>query len=398
MSVLSLLRDRSFAGLLASNMVLGTAFPIQLILGGLSGLMLAPSPGLATLPSAVQTLAGLVAAAPMSLLMGRLGRRAGFALGAGLTLAAALCAIHALYATSFAWLCAAHFMMGAGWAAFQFFRFAAADAAPPALRPIAISLMLSALLGAALLGPQVFISAKDALAPVPLAGGYAAIGVIALLGVLLLALVRLPRPQAPPEANRNSSLAALRRADVQRAIAIAALAQGIMVFMMIPTPIAIIGCGLSEAVAGDVIRWHIVAMFAPSFVTGSLIQRVGAQPIAITGLVIMVCAAAGAAHGLSAGHFYGALIALGLGWNFGFIGATTLLERALSDAEKPALQGINDTIIALVSTLSAFAAGFVITYLGWALLALCAGAVVVLGLVCLALSQPTRRPRGSPLT
>lgn len=386
----SIAQNRNFLGLLIANTVLGAAFPIQLILGGLTGLMLAPNPALATLPSSMQTLAGLVAAAPFSLLMGRIGRRAGFAIGALMTISGALAATHALYSGSFALLCAGHFVMGAGWAAFQYFRFAAGEVVDTTLRPVAISLMLTSLLVAAIVGPQVFIAAKDALAPVPFAGAYAAIAAVAVLGVMPLAVVRMPLPARAPAsdtANRFAVLGALRRRPVQRAIGIGAVSQGVMVFLMIPTPIAMIECGFSETTASDVVRWHIVAMFAPSFFTGFLIMRFGIQTIATVGLLTIISAAGVAAWGISAAHFYGALIVLGVGWNFSFIGATTMLAAAVSEAEKAAVQGANDTIIALVSTVCAFAAGFVLLSLGWAILAALSGVIVLLVLVWLAFDR-----------
>ncbi|KIC50489.1 MFS transporter [Tateyamaria sp. ANG-S1] len=386
MPVASILQNRNFAGLLLANTVLGAAFPVQLILGGLAGLMLAPSPALATVPSSFQTLAALFAAAPFSLLMGRFGRRAGFALGALITLVGAGAAIQAVYAQNFALLIVAHFLMGAGWSSFQYFRFAAGEVVEATMRPVAISLMLSSLLIAAIVGPQVFIAAKDMLAPIPFVGAYAAVGVIAVLGLVPLAIVRMPRParvRTDQGGKRLTGLAALRRPAIARAVAIAAVSQGIMVFLMIPTPIAMVECGFSDATASDVVRWHIVAMFAPSFFTGFLIQRFGAHRVAMVGLALIVAAAAGAALGLSAHHFYGSLIVLGVGWNFGFIGATTMLDAAVSEEEKAAVQGANDTVIALVSTVCAFAAGWVLSSLGWAALAMMSGGIVVLALALL---------------
>ena len=180
---------------------------------------------------------------------------------------------------------------------------------------------------------------------------------------------------------------ALRRGPIRRAIGIAAVSQGIMVFLMIPTPIAMIGCGLSEDTASDVIRWHIVAMFAPSFLTGFLIRRFGANAIAMCGLAVMSAAAFSATLGLAAAHFYTSLIVLGIGWNFGFVGATTMLDAALSEAEKPAVQGINDTLIALVSTVAAFAAGLVVSGLGWTVLAAVSGGAVLLFLAAVAMGR-----------
>lgn len=392
MSVASILRNRNFAGLLLANTILGAAFPIQLILGGLAGLMLAPSPALATLPSSVQTLAGMVAAAPFSLLMARIGRPAGFAVGGLMTLAGAVAAVQALYSQNFTLLCAAHFLMGAGWASFQYFRFAAGEVVDTNWRPVAISLMLSSLLIAAIVGPQVFIAAKDALAPTPFAGAYAAAGLIGVLGLVPLMAVRMPRSRQNVSAEpkqRFSALTALRRPIIRRSVGIAAVSQGVMVFLMIPTPIAMVECGFGEGTASDVVRWHIVAMFAPSFFTGFLIKRFGAQTIAISGLAMIIAAAIAAALGLSAMNFYGALIVLGIGWNFGFIGATTMLDAAVSEAEKAAVQGANDTIIALVSTLCAFAAGFVVSSLGWAVLAMISGGVVLVALATLMTGRAT---------
>lgn len=384
MSAVSILKNRNFIGLLVANTILGAAFPIQLILGGLSGLMLAPNPTLATLPSSVQTVAALVAAAPFSLLMGRFGRRAGFTLGGLLTLAGAIAATQALCSQNFVLLCASHFLMGAGWTAFQYFRFAASEVVDAIWRPVAISLMLSSLLMAAIVGPQVFIAARDALAPIPFAGAYAATGMIALLGLVPLAAVKLPKPTVTTSPVRHRlalARAALHRPTIKRAVGIAAVSQGVMVFLMIPTPIAMVSCGFSEASASDVVRWHIVAMFAPSFFTGFLIKRFGAQTIAVLGLVIIVISAVIAATGLSAGHFYGALVILGVGWNFGYIGATTMLDAAVTPDEKAAVQGANDTIIALVSTICAFSAGLVLSSFGWATLAMISAGLVLVSVV-----------------
>ncbi|MEN7341838.1 MAG: MFS transporter [Pseudomonadota bacterium] len=379
-------RRRDFVGLLCANTILGAAFPIQLVVGGLAGLMIAPDPTLATLPSSIQTLAGMLAAAPFSTLMGRLGRKAGFSVGGLLTLFGALAAVQGLNANSFPLLCVAHFLMGAGWASFQYFRFAASEVVEEARRPIAISLMSSSLLIAALVGPQIFMFAKDLLAPVAFAGAYAATGLIAVVGLLPLTIVRFPllaRQSHDRHGKASKASLALSRSSVKIAIATAAVSQGVMVFLMVPTPIAMVSAGLSADMASDAIRWHIVAMFAPSFFTGFLIQRFGVKAIMITGLLIMIGAATFAATGIAAIHFYGSLIVLGIGWNFGFIGATSMLDAALLDSEKAKVQGINDTLIGFVSTVGAFSAGFFLSSFGWMSLALVSGALVALALIAL---------------
>ena len=381
MSATSFARNGNFFGLLAANTILGAAMPMLIILGGLGGLILAPSMALATIPASLQTLAGLLAAAPFSLVMGRLGRKAGFVIGGGFAIAGALVGTWALLVGSFALLCLGHMALGAALACYQYFRFAAAEVVSAQWQPVAISLMLTSGLVAAFAGPQIFILAKDAFAPVPLAGAYAAIAGITVVGLGGLAFVRMPKAVAvQPQTLRGrlAGLSVLKQGEVRRAVGIGAVSMGTMVFLMVPTPLAMIGCGLSEAAAGDVIRWHVVAMFAPSFFTGFLIKRFGTQRIAMAGLALLVVSGIIAATGLSVQHFYLSLIILGVGWNFGFIGATTMLAAAVPEAEKAVVQGANDTVIALASTLCAFAAGAIVAGFGWTLLAGLA-VIVVLG-------------------
>ena len=379
----SLLRNRDFLSLLAANTVLASAFPAQLILGGLAGLALAPTPLLATLPASVQSLAALLAAAPFAILMGRMGRVAGFALGAIVTIIGAGIAAAAIFTQSFVFLCAAHFLMGAGWASFQYFRFAAGEVVEARLQPIAISFMLTSGLVAAIAGPELFIATKDAVAGMPLAGGYLALAPLALVGIFPLLATRLPRPRITKEAQEPAQRGAstlLKQRPVQTAIGIAAVSQGIMVFLMVPTPLAMVGTGLDEVMASDVIRWHLIAMFAPSFVTGFLVQRFGALLVATIGLVVIALAAAAAMTGLTPMHFYGSLIALGLGWNFSFVGATAMLAAAVPAHEAASIQGANDTLIALSSVVCSLAAGLVIAALGWSFLAGMSVVVIALAL------------------
>ena len=365
-------RNSSYLSLLAANTILGSAMPMMIILGGLAGLMLAPTMALATLPASLSTLAGLFAAAPFSLLMGKHGRKTGFIVGAVCAFFGALVSVWALYTDSFVILCIGHLALGAALACYQFFRFAAAETVSADWQPVAISLILTSGLIAAFLGPQVFIFAKDAFSPVPLAGAYAALAVLSLIGLIPLVLTRLPAPttSAPQSLKqRFASLSVLKREPIRLAVGLGAVSQGIMVFLMVPTPLAMIGSGFSETVAGFVIRWHVVAMFAPSFFTGFLIKRFGVKPIAIIGLIFLISASIIALGGLTSVHFYGSLVVLGIGWNFGFIAATIMLTNCVSDDEKSIVQGANDAVIALVSTLCAFAAGAIIAGFGWAVLA-----------------------------
>lgn len=399
MSVSSLARNGNLVSLLIADAILVSAMPMLVILGGLSGLMLAPTTGLATLPVSLQTLAWLFAAAPFSLLMGKIGRKPGFILGAGLTILGAVLGTWALISGSFVLICLAHLILGIGLTSHQYFRFAAAEVVTREWRPVAISLMLTSGLVASFIGPQIFIMAKDTLTPVPFAGGYAAIVVLSMVGIVPLLFLRIPIPPTvtrPASSSRFASLAILRQMPVLKAVLIGATSQGVMMFMMVPTTLAMIGCGLSEPVAGDVIRWHFVAMFAPSFFTGFLIKRFGSTPIVSIGLIFLALAAITGASGLSAGQFYGALILLGLGWNFSFIGATNMLTDAVQDADKSVAQGVNDTFIALVSTVCAFASGAVIAGFGWIILSIVALALVVLSFGVLLLDRGRSTPSTLP--
>ena len=298
MSVLSFARSINFIGLFTANTILGSAMPMLILLGGLAGLMLAPTPVLATLPASVQTLAGLIGAAPFSLLMGRFGRKIGFLVGGGLAIFGGLLGMSALILDSFILLCFGHFALGLALACYQYFRFAAAEVVSSEWQPVAISLMLTSGLIAALVGPQIFITTKDALVSSPLAGAYVAIGVVSLIGLAPLVLVSIPPLKSVPQSGRGGWLAALsflKQRSVRTAVGIGALAQGIMVLLMIPTPLAMIEYGLSEALAADVIRWHVTAMFAPSFFTGFMIKRFGSWRISLIGILLLALAALAAA-------------------------------------------------------------------------------------------------------
>ncbi len=382
----------NFALLLGANAILGTTLPMMIVLGGLAGLLLAPTPGLATLPMSVSTLAGLFAAAPFSLLMGRYGRQPGFAIGAIFAATGGAAGLAGLLQGSFLLLLAGHFLLGAALACFQFFRFAAAEVVPDRWRSVAISLMLTSGLIAALIGPEVFARTKDNLGPVPFAGAYAAIIGLAIIGVVPLLFLRGLGPKPASEAATRIKidvLTVLRRPAVAAAIFAAAISQGVMVLLMVPTPIVMVGCGFDAATGASVVGWHVVAMFAPSFVTGFLIQRFGAPTIVYFGLGLLAMAALIAATGLSLGHFYASLILLGVGWNFGFIGATSLLADAIAPEERATIQGINDTTIALASAVAAFTSGALVAGFGWTALVL--ASLPIVGTTAFVLLRTGRR-------
>lgn len=374
----------NLALILLGNAVLGAPMPMLIILGGLAGVLLAPSEAFATLPASIQVLSGLFTAAPISMLMGRFGRKVGFSTAAGFILIGGLLGAYAISIGSFWLLCAAHVPLGAALVGFNYFRFAAAEVAPARFSSIAISFALGAGLFAALLGPEIFDRTKDLVVGVPFAGAYLSIVAIALVGIVPVLLLRLDPVARKNEASRGKKVqlsAVLRRRPVVVAILSGAISHAVMVLIMTPTPLAMVGEGFMDTQASSVIKWHVIAMFAPSFVTGFIINRFGVKNVIGVGLVILAISAGMAIAGLSLHHFYGALIMLGIGWNFGFIGATKLLADSLAPDERSAAQGANDTLIAFASTLAAFGSGAILSAVSWTALCLIALPMVIVGLV-----------------
>ncbi len=373
--------NRNFLLLLSGNVILGSAMPMLIILGGLGGAWLAPTPWLATAPPSVQMLAGILVAAPISGFMGRFGRRAGFLLGAGALICGAGLAVLALLTHSFVLLCLAHMLLGAALICVNYFRFAAAETVAEPQRPQAISLTLASGLVAALVGPQLFAWSSDALAPMPLAGAYAAMMGLGVLGAVPVMGLRIPINRPDSAAAQTGSLRALLAGNPRliAAIGLAALTQMMMVLLMTPTPLAMIGCGFADTQAADVIRWHVVAMFAPGFFTGRLITRFGAGRVAGTGIALLVLSALVAWSGLGLDRFYGALVLLGVGWNFGFVSATHLLQSAAQVQDRARIQGVNDTVLALSSTVASLMSGVAYAGLGWLGLAALSVPVLLLG-------------------
>ncbi len=366
-----LIKSPNFLLVLLGATVLTIPMPMLIILGGLAGLQLSPGEGLATLPVSVQLLAGLFTATPMSILMGARGRKAGFLLAALFAVLGGALAAYSLIHGLFVLLCLAHALLGAAVVSFGLFRFAAAELVDAPQQAKAISLTLGSGLVAALLAPEVFRLFKDALAPVPLAGAYLAVSAIALAGMLPIAAARFapPQPKTATDTSRGQTAPLWNRPRLLWAMLCGVGSFAGMMLLMTPTPLAMVGCGFSDVQAGDVIRWHVVAMFAPSFFTGSLITRFGANKIVATGAVLLALAGLTALAGIELVHFCVSLILLGLGWNFGFVGATTLLNSELLDSEKSLFQGINDTGIALGAAIASFGSGLMIASVGWAMIA-----------------------------
>jgi MFS family permease len=352
--------------LVAAQVVLGSQLPVTFILGGLAGQLLAPSRCLATLPITLIITGSMLSAPLLANLMQRRGRTFGFVLGAvGGGTGSIVCAL-GLVQGSFGLFLLGSFVIGLYQSSNGFYRFAATDGAPEAFRPRAISYVMGAGLASAIVGPQLVAFTADALAPVPFAGAYVAAAALNLVGVWLFLLLDSPRPK-PPAADGpriRSRLELLRTPRIAVAMLCAMVSYALMNLVMTSTPLAIVGCGFATADAANVVSGHVLAMFAPSFFTGALIARFGVERVIAAGLLLLAAGAVVGHAGATLPHFAAALILLGLGWNFGFIGATAMLTSAHTPEERGRVQGMNDFAVFGLVALASLASGGLMNCIG----------------------------------
>ena len=349
---------RNLAVLIAAQALLGAQLPMIFIIGGLAGQSLASNPCFATLPITMIVLGSMLSATPISALMQRFGRRAGFALGAVGGALGGVVGAYGLYVASFPIFLAGSFLTGVYMSAHGFYRFAAADTASETFRPKAISYVMAGGLLAAIIGPQLVKLTADAYV-IPFLGTYMAIIAINLCGGFLFAFLDIPKPVPPsvdtPRGRSRWELLTTPRIAV--AVICATVSYALMNLVMTSTPLAVVGCGFDKADAADVVTFHVLAMYVPSFFTGHLIARFGVERIVGIGLVILGLAGLVALSGVDLANFFAALILLGIGWNFGFIGATAMLAGAHAPEERGRMQGLNDLLVFGGVTLASFSSG-----------------------------------------
>ncbi|NNE88176.1 MAG: MFS transporter [Silicimonas sp.] len=349
---------RNLAFLVAAQGIMGAQMPMVFVVGGLAGQALSPNPCFATLPISLIVLGSMLSATPLSAIMQRFGRRTGFFIGAmGGAVGAGLGA-WGLLVTSFPLFLLGSLFTGMYMSAQGFYRFAAADTASDAFRPKAISYVMAGGLGAAIIGPQLVKLTADAMV-VPFLGTYLAIVALNVFGSVIFLGLRIPKPPAPTADNKGGRTRRelLRDPRVVVAIICAMVSYALMNLVMTSTPLAVIGCGFSKENAADIVSGHVLAMFIPSFFTGHLIARFGAERIVALGLVILAGAGGVALAGVELSNFFVALILLGIGWNFGFIGATAMLAAQHSPQERGRAQGLNDMVVFGFVTLASLASG-----------------------------------------
>ena len=352
---------RNVAVLVAAQAILGAQMPMIFVIGGLAGGMLSPNPCLATLPISFIVFGSMITAPWLSPLMQRNGRRFGFFLGAASGAVGAMISAYGLYIGSFYVLLMGSLLTGVYMSAQGFYRFAATDTASEAFRPKAISYVMAGGLISAIIGPQLNKLVQDAFV-VPFLGTYLAVAALNLFGMLLFLALDLPKDTKGQPVMANAPKARSRRELLRDpriivAVICGMVAYSLMNLVMTSTPLAVVGCGFTKNNANDIVSAHVLAMFAPSFFTGHLIARFGVEKIIATGLVILMGAGMVALSGVAIPNFFGALILLGIGWNFGFIGATTMLSSAHAPHERGVVQGMNDMIVFGMVTVASLASG-----------------------------------------
>ena len=337
-------------------------------LAALAGFSLADDKALSTLPATAYVVGAALTTLPASFFMKRYGRQTGFQAGTAMGMAGALVCCLALWLHSFWLLCAGVLVLGVYNAFGQYYRFAAADAASHDFKAKAISLVLTGGLVGGIIGPELSKYTRDMFA-VPFLGAYASLIVFCLITMGLLAFIRIP---APSVAERHEPVRPLARIMAQPAFIVAvtgsALGYGVMNLLMTATPLAMGLCGHPYDAAAFVIQWHVIGMFAPSFFTGSLIKRYGVLPVMSAGVALEALCVGIALSGVLVANFWWALLLLGIGWNFLYVGGTTLLTDCYRVSEKAKAQGTHDFLVFLTTATSSFSSGLLMNRNGWAML------------------------------
>jgi predicted MFS family arabinose efflux permease len=345
-----------------------SAIVLSMTLAGILGAAIAPDKGLATAPIAAMVLGTAIASLPASFLMRRIGRRSGFLVGAAIGLVGSGVAAAALHAGSFAGFVAGHLLLGA-WQGFgNYHRFAAAEVAGAQHASRAISWVVAGGVVAAFAGPQIGLWGRDWMSPQVFLGSFVAQAALALAAMALLPALRVPKPAAQGGAGARPLREIAAQPALIAAVLGAAVGYAVMILAMTATPLAMLGCGFGTAEVKPVIQWHVFGMFAPSFFTGALVARHGAPRIMQAGFVLLLGHVAVAAAGVEWLHFLGALVLLGVGWNFAFVGGTALLTQTYRPAEQTKVQALNEALVFGLVALASLGAGWLYDRIGWAAL------------------------------
>jgi MFS family permease len=382
--------------LAAAQALTGANSAVIFATGSIVGATLAPSVSLATVPISMYVLGLAAGTLPTGAISRTYGRRVAFIIGTGCGMLTGLLGAFAILHASFVLFCCATFLGGLYGAVSQSYRFAAADGASVAYRPKAVSWVMAGGVFAGVLGPQLVQWTMHIWPPYLFAFSFVMQAVVALVAMLVLSGVDLPKPAA---ADLHAGRPLFEIARQPRFIAAAlcgVISYPMMNLVMTSAPLAMKMCGLSVSDSNFGIQWHIVAMYGPSFFTGTLIARFGAPVIVAIGLLLEAAAAGIGMSGITAPHFWATLIVLGAGWNFSFVGASAMVLETHRPNERNKVQAFNDFLVFGMMAIGSFASGQLLANFGWDAVNLVVFPPVALGLVVLALVANSRRRAIAP--
>lgn len=361
--------------------------------GAIVGNTLAPIPALATLPISLFVVGMAAGTLPAGAIAQRRGRRAAFLIGTGIGVLGGLVAALALVLGAFWLFCAATFLGGAYAAVVLSFRFAAADCAPPERRARALSAVMAGGVFAGVIGPQLVTFTMYVWLPYMFVATYLAQAAVAAISAFVLLGVRLPMPSAAEVAGGRPLGLIARQPRFITAVICGVVSYLLMNFLMTAAPLAMRMCGLSQDSSNLAIQWHVIAMYAPSFFTGKLIAQFGAPRVVATGFALTAASAVVGLTGVDVGHFWLTLILLGLGWNFGFVGASALVLECHRPEEKARVQSLNDFVVFGTMVIGSFLSGSLLTAYGWSTILELSFAPLAVALAALVFAAASRPPR-----
>lgn len=374
-------QGRNVLLLATSQALMLSAVVLSMTLAAILGAMLAPDRGLATLPIASMVIGTALTSIPASLLMRHIGRRWGFVIGAALGASGSAVAALGLLTTSFHWFVIGHLLIGGYQGFANYYRFAAAEAAGPQGAGKAISRVVAGGIVAAFIGPQIAVWGRDWMPHYAFLGSYAAQALLSVVAIGVLSRLNLPRPVALTGMPARSLREIMAQPALRAAVAGSTVGYAVMVMAMTATPLAMLGCGFDATDVKPVIQWHVFGMFAPSFFTGQLLARFGAPRVMQAGFLLLIGHVVIAASGLEQLHFLSALVLLGVGWNFAFVGGTALLTQSYRPSEQTKVQALNEGIVFSLVALGSLGAGWLYDRFGWMALNLAVLPLLVLALV-----------------
>lgn len=362
--------------------------------GAVVGDMLAPSKALATLPISVFVVGMALCTLPAGAIAQRHGRRAAFMLGTGCGVLAGLLASLAVFYAAFWLLCLATFFGGVYAAVVLSFRFAAADCAVPERRPRALSAVMAGGVFAGVIGPQLVTHTMNLWPPHLFAATYLGQAAVAAVSALILLGVKLPMPTAA-ERNGGRPLGVIaRQPRFILAVICGVVSYLLMNFLMTAAPLAMKFCGLSQESANLGLQWHVIAMYGPSFWTGRLITRFGAAKVVGTGLLLTGASSAVGLLGIEVTYFWLTLILLGVGWNFGFVGASAMVLECHRPEEKARVQSFNDFVVFGTMAVGSFLSGGLLSAYGWDMVLWLSFAPLLVAVLALAAGRRTAASKG----